>query len=736
MKLLKFYEMAGKRGKRTNLSIRIDDRTFFNKTTAISFRQAINYIVKKVGGDLFKKEIRSLLYDTTFPKSNRNSIILDSPDNFPDYVSKSTITPIDETDLYLSSHLSNQEKKNILESIFKHFKIDGSIEVIKQEVEESESGDLTEDDLIDDEDEDELNQEYTDETDTDQFENKGEYSNDVLRQELDETLNSSGKIITPFIVFLEILLSENIKFDREEIKYELFRRGTGADVGKSGQILSNISQFITKFDNDHIRQVISYDIEPNRYSDGTHSDVGATKNNYQIIDKYRNLVQEVIDNISSNEVENQPVSNSDVKFWLYAPGDSSKKWDEFYNAGIMGLGWDELGDFDELGSRNEISTKLRSLYPDGSSQTNSSLAIYEFRDVIKPGDIIIPKRGTTHYLGYGVVTGDNYFDEEADELKNRRKVDWKKNGLFKSSQSIVQKTLTDITKYPDYVKRLIELIGIEGFSNKDDSSKVLSPYDFFSSTTGAKSTYSIKEEPTFVAVKPDKYQMSVPRNKKVETEETSQITDEKPKAFGEYSPNPFDQAICVLGESGAGKSTSIDNILKMNGHKYQYIIPSASTTGLLSQFSPRENGYIQSRLGKMIEDAWQNPNILYTAVFDECHKTNTIEMINDELLQSISKDRNFGNRFISLDEDTAKLFKNSQKDDSGNIKIPNNFGFIFISSKPEIFQNNPDFFNRVDLLEITEGKRPKTIEELNNLRKKSKSDKKALLETLEAKQNQ
>lgn len=31
-------------------------------------------------------------------------------------------------------------------------------------------------------------------------------------------------------------------------------------------------------------------------------------------------------------------------YWIYAPGENSCMWDEFYNDGIMGIGWDELGD--------------------------------------------------------------------------------------------------------------------------------------------------------------------------------------------------------------------------------------------------------------------------------------------------------------------------------------------------------------------------------------------------------
>jgi len=207
--------------------------------------------------------------------------------------------------------------------------------------------------------------------------------------------------------------------------------------------------------------------------------------------------------------------------------------------------------------------------------------------------------------------------------------------------------------------------------------------------------------------------------------------EEEIEDFYDYVKNPFMQAICVLGKSGAGKSTTIDNILQKSGHNYQFIIPSASTTGLLSQFSPSDNSYIPSRLGRMIELAYKNKDKMYTAVFDECHKTNIIEMINDELLQAISVNRNKGVRFISLDDDTRRLYPSAKEDNRGNILIPNNFGFIFISSNARVISGNPDFFNRVDLVELTKSQRSlQTVDDLNSLRKTESDDKRELVDKI------
>jgi 5-methylcytosine-specific restriction protein B len=154
---------------------------------------------------------------------------------------------------------------------------------------------------------------------------------------------------------------------------------------------------------------------------------------------------------------------SGKRYWVMAPGEVAKKWDEFVKKGITGLGWEDAGDLTMYRSREEITDFLVKAYPEGSkTQKNNSLALWEFVKVMKPGDIIIPKRGASEYLGYGVVTGEYIFDENAKDYNHTRKVDWKKNGVWPEDvHRIVTKTLTDITKYPEYVDRLKRLIGIE-----------------------------------------------------------------------------------------------------------------------------------------------------------------------------------------------------------------------------------------------------------------------------------
>lgn len=46
-------------------------------------------------------------------------------------------------------------------------------------------------------------------------------------------------------------------------------------------------------------------------------------------------------------------------FWIYAAGEGSRKWEEFYSQGIMGIGWDDLGDLSRYPDRESIRTRMK-----------------------------------------------------------------------------------------------------------------------------------------------------------------------------------------------------------------------------------------------------------------------------------------------------------------------------------------------------------------------------------------
>ena len=150
----------------------------------------------------------------------------------------------------------------------------------------------------------------------------------------------------------------------------------------------------------------------------------------------------------------------DRKYWLIAPGDSASEWDRFYKKGIVGVGWDAISDLMKYDEQKILRQDMKKSYPENKSHKNNSLAMWEFSHVMKPGDIVITKKGLKNYLGFGIVSSEYYYDIKGGEYPHLRKIDWKKNGEWPEEvHQIVQKTLTDITKYPEYVDRLKRLIG-------------------------------------------------------------------------------------------------------------------------------------------------------------------------------------------------------------------------------------------------------------------------------------
>lgn len=162
-------------------------------------------------------------------------------------------------------------------------------------------------------------------------------------------------------------------------------------------------------------------------------------------------------------------NNEKKRYWLYAPGENANKWTEFYDAGIMALGWDEIGDLTQYSSKKQIKQALLDVYGGSGSKKNDATANDDFANNIQIGDIVIVKKGRGELLGYGVVESDYFFDGNLSEYKHVRKVDWRLKGEWGVDFSLVLKTLTDITKYssdhPDYDTFYEKLMGAMGVGN-------------------------------------------------------------------------------------------------------------------------------------------------------------------------------------------------------------------------------------------------------------------------------
>jgi 5-methylcytosine-specific restriction protein B len=190
--------------------------------------------------------------------------------------------------------------------------------------------------------------------------------------------------------------------------------------------------------------------------------------NIQINDftSYKNLLKELKDKMSTGNIRENSFAEisynawkqkKSTRYWLYAPGDNAAYWDEFYNLGIMAIGWDEIGDLSKYGKKTEIKNKMIEVYgaKNGSkAYMNYVQCTWDFVNGMSIGDVVFVKQGMSKVLGYGIVTSDYYFDDDRDEFCNVRTVDWKRKGVWDHPGQAVQKTLTDITNYTDYVEKL------------------------------------------------------------------------------------------------------------------------------------------------------------------------------------------------------------------------------------------------------------------------------------------
>lgn len=173
-----------------------------------------------------------------------------------------------------------------------------------------------------------------------------------------------------------------------------------------------------------------------------------------------------------------------VRYWLYAPGEGSCMWDQFYTSGIMAIGWGVIGDLSTFDSKDAMKIKMREVIDESLSYKNAAHATWQFANEMKIGDIVFVKKGMHQIIGRGVVMSDYEYDNTRDdEYKNIRQVDWTHNGVWPHPGQAVMKTLTDITSYTEYVEKLNSLFEDETEEDAEDVEKTYPPYtkeDFLS----------------------------------------------------------------------------------------------------------------------------------------------------------------------------------------------------------------------------------------------------------------
>ncbi len=156
------------------------------------------------------------------------------------------------------------------------------------------------------------------------------------------------------------------------------------------------------------------------------------------------------------------------RHWVIAPGASARLWEECLEKGIISVGWDEIGDLTQYANKDEIRDALVEQFGDNGSYMNNSLALWDFANSVKVGDVVYAKQGTARVLGWGIVKSDYEFDTLRIEHQHVRKVEWKntREVALPEPSRIPLKTLTNVDGHPKFLEF------VESFYEEDEGGTV------------------------------------------------------------------------------------------------------------------------------------------------------------------------------------------------------------------------------------------------------------------------
>lgn len=154
------------------------------------------------------------------------------------------------------------------------------------------------------------------------------------------------------------------------------------------------------------------------------SNLSGDSNNTKIVQTYEEVCR-VLEDLKPTILE----ANSRIRnYFKFAPGENAYKWEEFHSSGLIAVSYNHLnlGDISAVSSREQLN--LASGFAADSS-SNLTWNLWLFKNANK-GDVVFASRGTMTCIGIGIITGDYYFDANADDYQHRRKVEWITDAVY------------------------------------------------------------------------------------------------------------------------------------------------------------------------------------------------------------------------------------------------------------------------------------------------------------------
>ena len=174
-----------------------------------------------------------------------------------------------------------------------------------------------------------------------------------------------------------------------------------------------------------------------------------------------------------------------VDIWALSSGNGARLWPAFLEHRNAAIGWDELDDLNEYESKEAV---VKALADSGMGQNPSirALAVWEFVNEVKKGDVFLAKKGRDVLLGWGKVTGDYVHDPERPAFRNLRSVEWHPFPTpVRLDDPITTKTLTRFTPYKKWLRTVFALIDADTQkSDVETADPQTRPYDMPTALAG------------------------------------------------------------------------------------------------------------------------------------------------------------------------------------------------------------------------------------------------------------
>ncbi len=135
------------------------------------------------------------------------------------------------------------------------------------------------------------------------------------------------------------------------------------------------------------------------------------------------------------------VKDTKESYWYYSPGQNASEWDYVLSEGVIGIGWNDVGDLSAFTDKNEM---LRAIVDSGAGLRAE--APWNFVNKMKPGDIVFARDGLHKVIGMGRVKGEYRHVPGKEPFSNLRDVEWTK--LKAPVETIHQTSMDPVSKVP------------------------------------------------------------------------------------------------------------------------------------------------------------------------------------------------------------------------------------------------------------------------------------------------